>query len=114
MPGLVRKLLIFAAIDGLILQPATQKGQRPAPATKITYKDKHIGPVLNDSDVEESTKGFEAFGIVGMHLRHGRRVYISNNMISRPLDGFQKLLLNIDYEKRTSGANTRKANICYY
>ncbi|KAI9643823.1 hypothetical protein NHQ30_007174 [Ciborinia camelliae] len=67
MPGLVRKLLIFAAIDGLILQPTAQKGQRPAPATKITYKDKHIGPVFSDAhELEGSAKGFEAFGIVGL------------------------------------------------
>ncbi|CAD6442615.1 a3974e41-2187-40ef-af42-202d25ba5055 [Sclerotinia trifoliorum] len=68
MPGLVRKLLIFAAIDGLILQPTAQKGQRPAPATKITYKDKHVGPASYDSHDAEgsSAKGFEAFGIVGL------------------------------------------------
>ncbi|KAF7925288.1 hypothetical protein BELL_0243g00110 [Botrytis elliptica] len=68
MPGLARKLLIFAAIDGLILQPTAPKGQRPAPSTKITYKDKHIGQVSSDSrDVEGSpAKSFEAFGIVGL------------------------------------------------
>lgn len=72
MPGLVRKLLIFAAIDGLILQPTAPKGQRPAPATKIAYKDKHIGPVSSDlQDLEgSSAKSFEAFGIVGMCLRN--------------------------------------------
>lgn len=67
MPGLVRKLLIFAAVDGLILQPLAQKGQRPAPATKIAYKDNHIGPVLKDGgENERSAKSFEAFGVVGM------------------------------------------------
>ncbi|ESZ91104.1 hypothetical protein SBOR_8504 [Sclerotinia borealis F-4128] len=67
MPGLVRKLLIFAAIDGLILQPVAQKGQRPAPSSKLTYKDRHIGPILNDAqDVDGSAKGFEAYGIVGL------------------------------------------------
>ncbi|KAM3079389.1 hypothetical protein ACMFMG_005821 [Clarireedia jacksonii] len=67
MSGLVRKLLIFAAVDGLVLQPATQKGQRPAPATKIAYNDKHIGPVLHDTQqLEGFSNGFEAFGIVGL------------------------------------------------
>ncbi|QSZ33271.1 hypothetical protein DSL72_002859 [Monilinia vaccinii-corymbosi] len=66
MPGLVRKLLIFAAVDGLILQPAAQKGQRPAPSTKITYKDAHIGPINEAQGVEGSAKGFEAFGIIGL------------------------------------------------
>lgn len=73
MPGLIRKLLIFAAVDGLILQPMAQKGQRPAPSTKIAYKDSHIGSVLNEGQyVEGSAKGFEAFGVVGMDLRHFR------------------------------------------
>ncbi|RAL64097.1 hypothetical protein DID88_003285 [Monilinia fructigena] len=66
MPGLVRKLLIFAAVDGLILQPTAQKGQRPAPSTKITYKDRHIVPINDAHDGEGSAKGFEAFGIVGL------------------------------------------------
>lgn len=68
MPGLVRKLLVFAAVDGLILQPTAPKGQRPAPSTKITYKDRHIVPINDAYDGEGSAKGFEAFGIVGMRL----------------------------------------------
>ncbi|TVY49761.1 Phosphatidylinositide phosphatase [Lachnellula occidentalis] len=70
MPGLARKILIFAGVEGLILQPlAQQKGQRPASATKIAYNDHHIGPVLKDgvegeSESEGSGKSFEAFGIV--------------------------------------------------
>jgi hypothetical protein len=68
MPGLVRKILIFAAVDGLVLQPLAQRGQRPAPAAKIAYKDNSIGPVLNDEgDGESPGIGFEAFGIVGMY-----------------------------------------------
>ena len=40
MPGLVRKLLIFAAVDGLILQPAPPRNHKPATdqAIKISYK----------------------------------------------------------------------------
>lgn len=66
MPGLVRKILIFAAVDGLVLQPLAQRGQRPVPATKIGYKNNHITPVLNaDGDKGENGKSFEAFGVVG-------------------------------------------------
>lgn len=70
MPGLVSKLLIIAAVDGIILQPLAQKGQRSASATKIAYNDHHIGPVLKDggeseSESEGGAKSFEAFGIVG-------------------------------------------------
>lgn len=66
MPGIVRKLLIFAAVDGLVLQPLAQRGQRPIAASKIIYKDRSIVPHLNESD-EDSTvaNSFEAFGVVG-------------------------------------------------
>ena len=71
MPGIVRKILVFAAVDGLVLQPLAQRGQRPAPAAKIAYKDNSIGPVLKDEGESESPgKGFEAFGIVGMYAGH--------------------------------------------
>jgi murein L,D-transpeptidase YcbB/YkuD len=66
MPGLVRKLLIFAAVDGLVLQPLAQRGQRPAPATKIAYEDNNIEYVWKDGgEGYKAGKGFEAFGIVG-------------------------------------------------
>lgn len=66
MPGLVRKVLIFAAVDGLVLQPLAQRGQRNGPPTKISYKDHHIGQVLKDEgEWQKSGNSFEAFGIVG-------------------------------------------------
>ena len=65
-PGLARKLLVTAAIDGLVLQPLGQRGQRPSPAAKITYKDNNIGSVSKDGgESGEGTKSFEAFGVVG-------------------------------------------------
>lgn len=68
MPGLVRKLLIYAAVDGLVLQPLAQRGQqRPAPATKIAFKDNTIGPALREElEGGEAGKSFESFGIIGM------------------------------------------------
>ncbi|RDW62818.1 hypothetical protein BP5796_11120 [Coleophoma crateriformis] len=67
MPGLARKILIFAAIDGLVLQPLAQRGQRPAPASKIAYKDKSIALVLQDGvETDGVGRSFEAFGIVGL------------------------------------------------
>ena len=69
MPGLVRKLLVFAAIDGLVLQPLAQRGQRPAPAAKIAYRDNSIGPVLKEGGEESDPgKSFESFGIIGAYL----------------------------------------------
>lgn len=66
MPGIIRKLIIFAAVDGLVLQPLAQRGQRPAPATKIVYKDRSIIPHLNVGDDDASVvNSFESFGVVG-------------------------------------------------
>jgi hypothetical protein len=66
MPGLVRKILIFAAADGLVLQPLAQRGQRPAQPAKIAYTDNSIGPVLKDGDIADAAgKSFEAFGVIG-------------------------------------------------
>lgn len=60
MPGLARKLLIFAAVDGIYIE------QRGRPATKIAYKDNSITQISKDvSHAESSGKNFEAFGIVG-------------------------------------------------
>jgi len=74
MPGLVRKLLIFAAFDGLVLQPLAQRGQRPAPAVKIAYKDNQIVASPRDGDeVRGPRKSFEAFGVVGVFgVNNGR------------------------------------------
>lgn len=66
MPGLARKILIFAAVDGLVLQPVLQKGQRPTPAAKILYKDSSLRSIARDeSHTDDALKSFEAFGIVG-------------------------------------------------
>ncbi|OJD30859.1 uncharacterized protein BKCO1_5500035 [Diplodia corticola] len=68
MPGLVRKLLIFAAVDGLILQPAPPRNHPPATqqAIKIDYKG-HIQPLLKDRREEDTTpQALEAHGIVGL------------------------------------------------
>jgi len=78
MPGIVRKILIFAAVDGLVLQPLTQRGQRPAPATKIAYKDNSISSALKDGGGPDGTaKSFEAFGIVG-EFPQNSRLYLCN------------------------------------
>lgn len=78
MPGLVRKLLIFAAVDGLILQPLNTKGQKGvgSGAVKVGYKGAGIGSVATVEEKERGT-GFEAFGIVGMshHLFFSTRIF---------------------------------------
>lgn len=67
MPGLVRKLLIFAAVDGLVLQPAPPRNHPPATqqAIKIDYKGR-VGPLLHDRRNEDTApSSLEAYGIIG-------------------------------------------------
>ncbi|KAI1350899.1 SacI homology domain-containing protein [Xylaria sp. FL0043] len=72
MPGLARKLLIFAAVDGLVIQPLATKGQARTPATpvKIRYGDAVVTSVQRDqataSESARPKSSFEAFGIVGL------------------------------------------------
>lgn len=69
MPSsLARKVLIAAAVDGLIIQPlANKKEQKPSPPVKIRYGDATISFVSRDAlpDLSVPNSSFEAFGIVG-------------------------------------------------
>ncbi|KAL1598811.1 hypothetical protein SLS60_007953 [Paraconiothyrium brasiliense] len=68
MPGLVRKLLIFAAVDGLVLQPAPPRNHPPTTqqAIKIDYKG-NVGPLLKDRRQEDTAPDtLEAHGIIGL------------------------------------------------
>jgi len=70
MPGLLRKLLIFAAVDGLIVQPAPPRNHPPATqqAIKIDYKG-NVGPLIKDRREADTTPvSLEVHGIVGTHV----------------------------------------------
>ncbi|KAL8953093.1 MAG: hypothetical protein Q9222_001031 [Ikaeria aurantiellina] len=64
MPALVRKVLIFAAVDGLILQPANQRSQRTIPSLEIRYT-KHGTAILRPAPQSDlaRTASLEAHGI---------------------------------------------------
>jgi hypothetical protein len=67
MPNLVRKLLVFAAVDGLVLQPATPRNHAPAPqqAVQVDYRG-NVGPLLSDRRDEDTARvSLEAHGILG-------------------------------------------------
>lgn len=73
MPSLVRKLLIFAAVDGLILQPAPPRNHPPTTqqAIKVDYKG-NVGPLLKDRREEDTTTvSVETHGIIGMGVCKG-------------------------------------------
>lgn len=70
MPSIVRKLLIFAAVDGLILQPAPPRNHPPATqqAIKVDYKG-NVVPLLKDRrHADTAPSSLETHGIVGMNL----------------------------------------------
>jgi hypothetical protein len=109
MPGLYRKILIFAAIDGIIIQPLEQKGQRSG-LVKIAYKDKSIASV---KDAEGSGKGFEAFGVVGMRSTFQETRQLAY-VLHRSFDRIQIVLLDLDYQTPASSTNTRETCLCHY
>ncbi|KAF1937986.1 SacI domain-containing protein [Clathrospora elynae] len=68
MPPLVRKLLIFATLDGLILQPSTPRHHAPSTqqAIKVDYKG-NVGPLLKDKREEDNAAvSVEAHGVIGL------------------------------------------------
>lgn len=67
MPGIARKLLIYAAVDGLVIQPLSSKGQRPFQPLKIRYGDATISSVSREQapDTTNTDSSFEAFGVIG-------------------------------------------------
>lgn len=67
MPGLARKLLIYAAVDGLIIQPLANKGQRPSHPVKVKYGEATVSAAARDQspNISQPNSSFEAFGVVG-------------------------------------------------
>jgi hypothetical protein len=69
MPGLVRKILICAAVDGLILQPISSRNNLKSPeqSIKLDYKSHIISPLLKDRQQEDATPStIEVHGVVGI------------------------------------------------
>ncbi|KAK4154591.1 SacI homology domain-containing protein [Chaetomidium leptoderma] len=73
MPGLARKVIICAAVDGLVLHPLNSKkdNQQRLPPVRIKYGDASISPLPRDAAAAAAApdllnSSFEAFGIVGL------------------------------------------------
>ncbi|KAJ0119167.1 SacI domain-containing protein [Diaporthe amygdali] len=69
MPSLARKVIIAAAVDGLLIQPlATKKEHKPSPPVRLRYGDAAISFVSRDGlqDLSKPNSSFEAFGVVGL------------------------------------------------
>lgn len=72
MPSLVRKFVIFAAVDGLVLQQ-TDRGQRSSSngnlSVQIDYKTREItslSQARSESTAKSNLPCLEAYGLVGM------------------------------------------------
>ncbi|KAF3213366.1 hypothetical protein TWF192_006836 [Orbilia oligospora] len=68
MPGLVRKILILAAVDGLLLLPTGPRSRGQGP-TKISYKTGAVNASTDETPVSQavaSGNSFEALGIAGL------------------------------------------------
>lgn len=69
MPGLTRKLLIFAAVDGLFIQAAGQRaGDDRNAGVRIEYGSNKITAASEQNETLEGTS-LEAHGIVGARRR---------------------------------------------
>lgn len=74
MPSLARKVIIAAAMDGLLIQPlATKKEHKASPPVRLRYGDAAISFVSRDGlpDLSKPNSSFEAFGIVGESAQQG-------------------------------------------
>ena len=83
MPSLARKVIICAAVDGLVLQPLnTKKDQRAPPLYRIKYGDASITTVSKDAapSTLESNPSFEAFGIVGLSHTSAGHPYVTDSL----------------------------------
>ncbi|RDA89961.1 hypothetical protein CP533_6676 [Ophiocordyceps camponoti-saundersi (nom. inval.)] len=65
MPGIARKVVVCAAIDGLIVQPLSSKGQRAYQPVRVRYDDSSVSAVPRDQ-IPDTSASFEAFGIIGL------------------------------------------------
>jgi hypothetical protein len=66
MPGIVRKLVLFATVDGLVLQPLAQRGQRPSQPVTIDYKTASVRPFLRGSEEQDRENQLECYGVIGI------------------------------------------------
>ncbi|KAK1239660.1 hypothetical protein MKX07_001114 [Trichoderma sp. CBMAI-0711] len=67
MPGLARKILVFAAVDGLVIQPLASKGQKPFQSARIKYGDASVSAARDQApDSTKPDSWFEALGVIGL------------------------------------------------
>ncbi len=111
MPGLARKLLIFATVDGLVLQPLAQRNQLSPPAVIIAYETRSISTIKHSHDNERlSVNSFESHGIIGVHTRLLMKISLIS-ILYRLSYGFRAALPYCNNPTAASCANSRQAYI---
>lgn len=69
MPGLARKLLLFAAVDGLFLQPVGQRSSSiDTGGIQVGYGNNKITTVSKKDGDGDAESGLEIHGIVGRRI----------------------------------------------
>lgn len=112
MPSLARKILVCAAADGLVIQPLTSRGQRPAAPVKISYGSPSISAISRDQvpDVSKADSSFEAFGIIGRRelIQAGLSRVRSLTSVDRPHHGGE---IELSHHHHTPSAGSTDSGI---
>ncbi|ODA83724.1 hypothetical protein RJ55_02239 [Drechmeria coniospora] len=68
MSGIARKIIVCAALDGLIIQPLSSKGQRSFQPVRVKYGESSVSAVPREQvpDTTKAETSFEAFGVIGL------------------------------------------------
>lgn len=119
MPGMVRKIAVSAAVDGLVLQPIKQQkqkqNQRATPALLIKYSTNEIVPLGSTSRLDIASHDvLEAHGVVGTT---NFTVSIEMLYLSDLHRAFQRCFGLVCYShlSKTPGcANSRGAHLRYH
>ncbi|KAH0543236.1 hypothetical protein FGG08_002400 [Glutinoglossum americanum] len=86
----MRRLLIVAAVDGLVLQPLGQRNSFNPPAVEISYNTNSISP-LRAYNPDNAVSSFEAHGVVGMENLILRLLNVSSNSFLITISGRQQV-----------------------
>ena len=86
MPGLVKKLLICAAVDGLILQPtsAQRNNNVGLSALRIEYKTRRIYTLPQISNLQHKNEPYlESHGVIGENVQSISRSGLTIESLNR-------------------------------
>ncbi|TLD06792.1 hypothetical protein E2P81_ATG10394, partial [Venturia nashicola] len=119
MPGIVRKILICAAAEGLLLQPISPKDRRPdSSAICLQYGNNQIVPSPEKVEDESKGRSIEVHGVVGLLDLVATKYLISitqreqvANIRGKPIYSIKDVILiplssQADAESAILGANT--------